>query len=98
MDPVEYALLAWVENGHDVFQPAEPTEAERQAFQRTAARLLDLRERGLIQIAAAHISQTGSGHYLKVGPCVLTAQGRAALMNAEWMPPRPAELRGAVPP
>jgi hypothetical protein len=81
MDLLEYAVLAWVESGHAVFQPAEPTEAEREAFQRTAARLLDLRERGFIQVAAAHISQTGSGHHLKIGPCVLTAQGRAALVK-----------------
>ena len=40
MDPLEYAVLAWVESGHAVFQPAEPTEAQREAFQRTAARLL----------------------------------------------------------
>jgi hypothetical protein len=88
VDPAEYALLAWVESGHGVFQPAEPTEAERQAFQRTAARLLDLRERGLIQVAAAHISRSGSGHYLRIGPCALSVEGRTALVNAGWMLPR----------
>jgi hypothetical protein len=98
MDPVEYAVLAWVESGHAMFQPTEPTEAERQAFQRTAARLLDLRERGLVEVAATHISQTGSGHYLKIGPCALSDAGRAALVNAGWMLPRRAERRGAEPP
>ena len=81
MDDLEYVLLAWVENGHAVFQPADSTEFERQAFQQTAARLLDLRDRGLIQVAAAHISRTGSGDYLRIGPCVLSAEGRATLVN-----------------
>jgi hypothetical protein len=98
MDPVEYAVLAWVESGHAMFQPTEPTEAERQAFQRTAARLLDLRERGLIQVAAVHISPIDSGHYLRLGPCVLSTEGRAALVNAGWMLPRRAEPRGVGPP
>jgi hypothetical protein len=94
VDPLEYALLAWVESGHVVFQPTEPTEAERQSFQRTAARVLDLRERGWIEVAAAHISRSGSGHYLRIGPCALSAEGRAALVNAGWLLGRSAKPGG----
>ena len=78
LDVVDYHLLTRVESGNRVFQPAEPTDAARQLFQHTAARVLDLRERGLVHVAAAHISRMGTGDYLRVGPCVLSGQGKAA--------------------
>jgi hypothetical protein len=34
MDDLDYHLLAWLEDGHSVFRPAERTEASRQEFQR----------------------------------------------------------------
>ncbi len=81
MDDWDYRLLTWLESGHPVFQSAEPTDAARQEFQRTAARVLKLRERGLIHVVAAHISRTGAGDYLRIGPCVLSADGKAALVS-----------------
>jgi hypothetical protein len=68
MDPVEYAVLAWVESGHAMFQPTEPTEAERQAFQRTAARLLDLRERGLVEVAPRTSARPDPGTISRSAP------------------------------
>jgi hypothetical protein len=92
VDSLDYELLTWLERGHTVFQPAEATEAARQAFQQTAARILDLWERGLIRVAAVDIRRTGWGEHLQIRPCVLSAEGRAALVNGHRAIPTP--LRG----
>ena len=89
MDDLDYELLTWLERGHHVFQPAEATAAARQTFQHTAARVLDLWERGLIRVAAVHIRRTGLGEYLQIGPCVLSTEGRAALANGHRVVPAP---------
>ena len=87
MDDLDYQLLTWLQKGHPVFQPMEDTEAARQTFQHTAARVLDLWERGLIRVAAVHIRRTGSGEYLQIGPCILSPEGRAALVNGHRVVP-----------
>jgi hypothetical protein len=51
VDVFDYELLTRVRSGHLVFQPAEPTDAPRRAFPHTAARVLALRERGLLHLA-----------------------------------------------
>jgi hypothetical protein len=89
VDSLDYELLTWLEQGHTVFQPAEAGEAARQAFQQTAARILDLWGRGLIRVAAVHIRRTGSGEHLQIGPCVLSPEGRAALVNGHRAIPTP---------
>jgi hypothetical protein len=53
-------------------------------------------ERGLIHVAAAHISRTEAGDYLLIGPCTLSADGRAAPANDRRLGPRPPN-RGRGP-
>jgi hypothetical protein len=81
VDDLDYHLLAWLEQGHTVFRPAERTEASRQEFQRIALRIFDLRARGFIHFRDNHVSRAESGDYLVIGPCRLSTDGQAALVH-----------------
>jgi hypothetical protein len=87
VDDLDYHLLTWLE-GQSVFRPAEPTDASRVAFQATALRLFALRDRGLIHFLDSHTSRSESGDYLLIGPCTLSAEGRAALIRDRQLGPR----------
>ncbi len=97
MDDIEYQLLAWLEAGHSVFRPLENTVSAKQEFQDTVARLLELRERGLVQFSEGRIGRTAAGEYLMVGPCDLTPAGRSALERDRRLGPRPPSSNKRVP-
>ncbi len=97
MDDLDYELLAWLERGNSVFSPVEPTDESRREFQDTARRILQLRERGMLQVAATHVSQTESGEYMLIGPCALSAEGRASLAKDRRLGPRPPRPNRRVP-
>lgn len=96
MDDLDYHLLAWVEQGHTVFRPAERTEASRDEFQGITQRIFDLRTRGHLRFQDSHVSRAESGHYLMIGPCSLTPEGAAALARDRRLGPR-APGRGDRP-
>ena len=91
MDDVDYHLLAWLEQGHSVFRPAERTDASRQAFQGLVGRIFLLRARGYIHFHENHVSRTEASEYLMIGPCTLSAEGRAALGTDRRLGPRPPQ-------
>jgi hypothetical protein len=91
VDDLDYHLLAWLEDGHAVFRPAERTEASRQEFQRVAQRIFDLRARSLIDFRDNHVSRAESGDYLVIGPCHLSTEGRAALVRDRRPGARPPQ-------
>lgn len=97
MNDVEYELLAWLEAGHSVFRPVEGTTSAKQEFQDTVARLLGLRERGLVQFSDGRIGRTEAGEYLLIGPCDLTPAGRLALERDRSLGPRSPSSSKRVP-
>jgi hypothetical protein len=97
VNDVEYELLAWLEGGHTIFRPVEGTASAKLEFQDTVARLLELRERGLVQFADGRIGRTEAGEYLMVGPCDLTPAGRSALERDRRLGPRPPSSSRRVP-
>jgi hypothetical protein len=97
VNDLEYELLAWLEAGHSVFRPVEDTVTAKQEFQDTVARLLKLRERGLVQFSDGRIGRTEAGEYLLVGPCDLAPAGRSALERDRLLGPRPPSSNKRVP-
>jgi len=72
-----------------VFQPREAAQENEDAFLAVVALLGRLREQGLVDYIEAHVSQTESGRFLKVGPVQLTPDGKAALEHDRRLGPRP---------
>ena len=88
MDEVDYHLLSWLEQGNTVC-PAERTDASRRAFRALAGRIFLLRTRGYLHFHENHVSRTEAGDYLLIGPCILSAEGRAVLGQDRHLGPRP---------
>jgi hypothetical protein len=58
-------------------------------FDSTVARLLALRERGLVRLLDGRIMRSRAGHYLAAGPCDLTPAGQQALEDGDRLGARP---------
>jgi hypothetical protein len=71
VDDLDYELLAWLEGGHFIFWPQEVAAGCDQPFLAVVARLLRLRDQGLVAFLDSHVAKTESGTYLMVGPVQL---------------------------
>ena len=56
-------------------------------------RLVRLRDREHVSYLDGHVTKTGSGIYLMVGPVQLTAEGKAALARDQEPGTSPSTLR-----
>lgn len=89
VDDLDYELLAWLAAGHSIFRPTEAAADCEQPFLALVARLLRLRDQGLVAFLDGHVAQTESGTYLMVGPVQLTPAGVAALEKDRRLGARP---------
>jgi hypothetical protein len=79
VDHLTYEILAWLAAGNRLFRPREATAKDENEFRDLVAVLAQLRGKGWVSFLDGHISRTGSGIYLAVGPVLLTPEGLAAL-------------------
>jgi hypothetical protein len=89
MDQLDFDILTRIESGKGVFRPAALTQEAREAFQVLAARIIALRDQGLIRLLDSRIARNTEGLVMIVGPCDLTHAGREALERDRRLGPRP---------
>jgi hypothetical protein len=79
MDDLTYEVLAWLAFGNSVFRPREAIKEAEEAFRGVLVALQRLRDKGFVAFLDGHITQTGAGIYLMVGPVMLTPAGKSEL-------------------
>ncbi len=97
MDDLSYEVLSWVSAGNAVFRPREATRDSEEDFRGLISILHRLREQGLLSYLNGHVTQTGSGIYLMVGPVFLTPAGAAALERDRRSGERPPRRGDPLP-
>jgi hypothetical protein len=88
LNGADVELLERVERGDNVFRPGRQQQPGQEAFEGLVARLLGLRDRGLVRLPESRVSRGARG-YLVLGPCELTPEGRVALEQDRRLGPRP---------
>ena len=97
MDDLTYEVLSWLTAGNRVFRPEEATRESEEAFRGVVALLQALREKGLVSYLDGHVTQTGAGIYLMVGPVHLTPAGVSALERDRRSGERPPRSGESLP-
>ena len=97
MKDLEYDVLSWLAAGNSVFRAREATRDAEETFREVVALLSVLRSRGLVDYRDEHVTKTGSGIYLVVGPVQLTPAGKDVLERDLRLGPRPPRPDDSVP-
>lgn len=97
MDDLTFEVLSWISAGNTIFRPREATRDAEEDFRGLVALLQRLRDQGLITYMNGHVTQTGSGIYLMVGPVSLAPAGGAALERDRRSGERPPWTGQALP-
>ncbi len=97
VDDLDYEMLFWLAAGNSVFRPREATHEAEEAFREVVMRLVRLRDREHVSYLDGHVTKTGAGIYLVVGPVQLTAEGKAALARDQSLGLRPPRSGDALP-
>ncbi len=96
MDQGDAEVLERIASGERVFRPGG-SQSGRRTFEALVHQLLELRDRGLIDMpdrSVAQAADAGAGAYLMAGPCFLTDAGRAALDDFRRADRRHTDRRG----
>jgi hypothetical protein len=96
MDRLAYQLLSWIAAGNAVLRPRDTTAQAQEEFREVVQTLGRLRDKGWVNYLSSHMSETGSGTYLAVGPVLLTPEGETALQRDRRLGERPP-WPGALP-
>lgn len=94
---MEYDVLSWLAAGNSVFRAREATRDAEETFGEVVAVLGVLRDRGLVNYRDEHVTRSGSGIFLVVGPVQLTPAGKDALERDQRLGPRPSRPADSVP-
>jgi hypothetical protein len=93
LDQEDFELLSRLEAGESVFRPTGDTPEDQVAFHRLVARLLQLRDRGLVRLPTGRVGTNREGRVIVVGPCDLTEAGSRTLARDRELGPRPPPKR-----
>lgn len=88
LNGADFELLERIERGDNVFRPGRQKRPGQEILGGLVARLIALRDRGLVRLPESRISR-GERGYLVLGPCELTPEGRVALEQDRRLGPRP---------